>query len=564
MKLPLPELLKMELETSRQQVIQLEQQLLALNRTDQPIPPTAQVDKELRPLFDSSEDLIIFADLEGSIVFANQATVLLLQAAEGLHVHPGLEVAKLFPADQVDFISHSFRLVKRGKTLRTNYTGANQREYAAIIQPVRDKQSIIGIAIFARDITEAHETQEELRRYEQIVASSPDLIALIDRDHHFQMVNDAYLKAFGKERRFLIGTHIKQMVGDDIYNEITQPILERAFSGEHVQVDRWIDCAGGIRRFFNASYHPLRSQDLQPKFVVINASDITELKRAENDRQRIFELSLDMLSISTMEGFFIETNPAWSRTLGWSRNELLDKSWLELVVPDDLDSSSDVARRLGRGETVVGFENRCRCKDGSIKWLAWSSYPDPERQRVFSTVRDTTARKRMEEELLQLATTDPLTGASNRRHFIDRATIELARVKRYGSRMAVLMLDIDYFKEVNDTYGHSLGDEVLKRLVGCCHQELRETDIFGRYGGEEFAVVLVDTDKENALLVCRRLLKAIARLKVRAGSSTVKITVSLGITMHQADDSSIDALLKRADDALYQAKNQGRNQIVMI
>lgn len=564
MKIPLPDLLKMELEESRQRVNQLEQQLLAINSADLPIPPTAQVDKELRPLFDSSEDLIILVDLEGLVVFANLATVDLLKSAQGIDVHPGTAVTTLFPPDQVDFIQHSLKLAQRGKTLRTNYPGNNQREYAAIIQPVRDEQTIIGISIFARDITKAHEIQEELRRYEQIVASSPDLIALVDRDHHFQMVNDAYLKAFDKERRFLIGTHIKQMVGDDIYNEFTQPILERAFRGEHVQVDRWVDCAGNIRRFFNASYHPLRSQDLQPKFVVINASDITELKRAETDRQRIFELSLDMLSINTMDGHFIETNPAWSRILGWSKEELRNKAWLELVVAEDLDSSTDVATRLNRGETVVGFENRCRCKDGSIKWLAWSSYPDPERKRIFATVRDATARKRMEEELLQLATTDPLTGASNRRHFIDRATSELARVRRYGSHMAVLMLDIDYFKEVNDTYGHSVGDEVLKRLVDCCHQDLRETDIFGRYGGEEFAAVLGETDKANTLFVCQRLLKAIARLKIRAGSATVKITVSLGVTMHQADDSSIDSLLKRADDALYQAKNQGRNQIVLI
>ncbi|MBD1400278.1 diguanylate cyclase [Pelovirga terrestris] len=563
MKPRLTDVLELELEQSRQRVSQLEQQLLALNSTDQAIPPTAQLDNELRPLFDSSEDLIIFVDLEGSIVFANQATVVLLKAAEGLHVHAGLDVIKLFPADQIDFISHSFRLVKRGKTLRTNYTGANQREYAAIIQPVRDEQSIVGIAIFARDITKAHEMQQRLRRYEQIVASSPNLIALVDCNHQLQLVNDAFLQAFNKKRQFIIGSHINQLEATDSYSELTLPALEQAFLGRHIQLERWIDTPGIGRRFFSISYRPLRSQDLQPKFVVMTARDMTDLKRAETDRQRVFELSLDMLSISTMEGQFIETNPAWKRILGWSKEELRNKAWLELVVTEDLDSSTDVAARLNRGEIVVGFENRCRCKDGSVKWLAWSSYPDPEKKRIFSTVRDTTARKRMEEELLQLATTDPLTGASNRRYFIDCATSELARVRRYGSHMAVLMLDIDYFKEVNDTYGHSVGDEALKRLVDCCHQELRETDIFGRYGGEEFAAVLVNTDKAGALNICKRLLLKIAQLKIRAGSATVKITVSLGMTMHQADDSGIDALLKRADDALYQAKNQGRNQLVL-
>jgi len=564
MKLPLPDLLELELEQARERVKQLELQLLAIKGDDQWLPPTAQVDKELRPLFDSSEDLIFFVDLEGLIVFANLAAVNLFKTVQGVDVQPGMAVVSLFPPDQVDFFEHTLKLAQRGKTLRTNYPGTNQREYAAIIQPVRDENKIIGISIFARDITQAHEFQEELRRYEQIVASSPNLIALVDRNHHFQMINDAFLQAFNKKRQFIIGSHISQLVDSETYSSLTRPILERAFYGEHIQVDRWINCPGIGLRFFNVSYHPLRSQDLQPKFVVINASDITELKRAETDRQRIFELSLDMLSISTMDGRFLETNPAWSRTLGWSKTDLRDKSWLELVVPADLDSSTDVAERLSRGESVVGFENRCVCKDGNIKWLAWSAHPDPEKKRIFSTVRDTTARKRMEEELMQLATTDPLTGTSNRRHFIDRATNELARVRRYGLPMAVLMIDVDYFKEVNDTYGHDVGDEVLKRLVDCCHQELRETDIFGRYGGEEFAAVLVNTDKANALQTCQRLLRTISQLKVRTVPATVNITVSLGITMHQADDNSIDALLKRADDALYQAKNQGRNQIVLL
>ncbi len=562
MKTSLPDLM-LELEQARQRVIQLEQHLPLANNKKKRTSPSAQIDNDLRSLFESSEDLIIFVDLDGRIVFANQATINLLRTTRDLNIHPGIQVTDLFSSTEAGFINHSLALAQRGKTLRTNYPN-NGREYAAIIQPVKENNKIIGVSIFARDITPTHEMQEQLRRYEQIVASSPNLIALVDRNHQFQMVNDAYLDAFGKKRQFLIGTHIKQLVGEDAYHELTQSLLERAFTGEHIQIDQWINCTGIGLRFFNISYHPLRSQDLHPRFVVVNASDITELKRAETDRQRIFELSLDMLSINTMEGQFVETNPAWSRTLGWSATELRKIKWLDLVISDDLTSSTDVSHRLSRGESVVGFENRCQCKDGNIKWLSWSSHPDPERKRIFSTVRDVTIRKRMEEELHQLATTDPLTGAGNRRHFIERATAELLRGRRYGAQMALLMLDIDYFKEVNDTYGHSVGDEVLKRLVDCCHQELRETDIFGRYGGEEFAAVLVSTDKSGALRTCKRLLKAISKLKIRAGTTTVSITVSLGLTMHQADDSSIDTLLKRADDALYQAKNTGRNQIVFI
>ena len=551
----------LELEQARQRVAQLERHLLATDDNQQEATSQSPINKDLRSLFESSEDLIIFVDLDGRILFVNEATTKLINSTRGVSLRAGIHITEMFSASEAVFINHSLALAQRGKILRTNYPD-NGREYAAIIQPVKENNRIIGVSIFARDITSTYEMQEQLHRYEQIVSSSPNLIALVDRNHQFQVVNDAYLEAFGKKRRFLIGTHIKQLVGEDTYRELTEPILKRAFSGEHIQIDQWIDCTRIGLRFFNISYHPLRSQDLQPGYVVINANDITELKRAESDRQRIFDLSLDMLSISSMEGQLLETNPAWTRTLGWTKAQLRKKNWLDLVIEEDMESSKDVAARLRCGESVIGFENRCHCKDGSIKWLAWSAYPDPEYKRIFSTVRDVTNRKRMEEELRQLATSDPLTGAGNRRHFIERATAELVRCRRYGNHMALLMLDIDYFKEVNDTYGHNVGDEVLKRLVDCCQEELRETDIFGRFGGEEFAAVLVNTDRTSALRICKRLLKAISSLKVRAGTTTVSITVSLGLTMHQADDSSIDVLLKRADDALYRAKNSGRNQIV--
>ncbi len=271
-----------------------------------------------------------------------------------------------------------------------------------------------------------------------------------------------------------------------------------------------------------------------------------------------------MFAVITFDGQFRDTNPAWEKNLGWTSADLAGKPWLDLVVESDLDSSLAVNRRLIQGESVTSFENRYLCKDGTYRWLAWSSFPDPEQRLIYSAVRDITERHRMEEELRQLATTDPLTGASNRRHFIDKASAELKRCKRYGSKMAVLMLDVDYFKQVNDTYGHCIGDEVLKQLVHCCHQELRTNDIFGRFGGEEFAAVLVESHQETALQTCERLSQQISKLKIRSGREQVSITVSIGLAMHSAADTSIDSLLKRADDALYSAKNAGRNQIVLL
>lgn len=406
-------------------------------------------------------------------------------------------------------------------------------------------------------------TTTDLCCYEQIVALSPNMIALLDQNHHFLMVNDSYLKAFNKQRQQIIGTHIKQLVGEEEYTQFTRPNLDRAFSGDPVQVDSWFTFEGTGRRFITMSYLPVHREHHGIRYVVVNARDISALKQAETDRQRIFDLSLDMLCVFDFEGKFIETNPAWLRIMGWSKEELQQKTWLDLVCEEDRARSIQVARRLFEGESISGFEARCRCRDDSYRWLAWSAYPDPDQNRIFSTVRDISSDKRMREELLKLATTDPLTGAGNRRHFIDLASSELLRVRRYGLQMALLMIDVDHFKEVNDTYGHGVGDEVLKRLVDCCYEQLRKTDIFGRFGGEEFAAVLVNTDNNAALKVCERLLQAIAQLKVMTPDATISVTASLGLTMYAADDSSIESLLKRADDALYQAKNSGRNQLVV-
>jgi diguanylate cyclase (GGDEF)-like protein len=170
----------------------------------------------------------------------------------------------------------------------------------------------------------------------------------------------------------------------------------------------------------------------------------------------------------------------------------------------------------------------------------------------------------MEDELRQLATTDPLTGASNRRHFIEQAAEELDRSRRYGFRIAMLMLDIDHFKTINDNHGHNVGDEVLKSIVACCHRELRSSDLFGRFGGEEFAAVLVETNREAAENTCRRLLRAIAGLAIGTPRGEVAVTVSIGLTLLAADDRSLDPLLKRADDALYEAKRSGRNRVVCL
>jgi diguanylate cyclase (GGDEF)-like protein len=170
-------------------------------------------------------------------------------------------------------------------------------------------------------------------------------------------------------------------------------------------------------------------------------------------------------------------------------------------------------------------------------------------------------RKRIEEELRLLAVTDPLTGASNRRYFMDRAREELARSLRYGQPLHLLYMDLDHFKSVNDRYGHDAGDVVLTAVVATCRTTLRATDLFGRLGGEEFAALLIQTDSRAARQTAERLRKAIAKTSVPCGQATVGVTASIGMAGLDGPQESLETLLKRADTALYAAKRGGRNRL---
>jgi diguanylate cyclase (GGDEF)-like protein len=167
-------------------------------------------------------------------------------------------------------------------------------------------------------------------------------------------------------------------------------------------------------------------------------------------------------------------------------------------------------------------------------------------------------------ELRRLATRDSLTGAMTRRFFSIENDREFERMKRYGSPLSCISMDIDHFKLVNDTYGHAAGDCILKELASFCRQEIRTVDLFGRLGGEEFALALPETTITQAAGVAEKLRAGIERLEIRYNETKIKITASFGISMCVPSDHDFKAAIERADLALYTAKNTGRNRCVSL
>ena len=167
------------------------------------------------------------------------------------------------------------------------------------------------------------------------------------------------------------------------------------------------------------------------------------------------------------------------------------------------------------------------------------------------------------ERLEKLAAQDALTGAYNRRHFRTLAAQATSIARRQGRPVAVLMIDLDHFKGINDTHGHATGDETLRSLVHVCHATLREGDILGRYGGEEFCVLLPETDLDTAAHVAERLREAVAGLVLEGADGPFHITASIGAAAWDQADANIEPSLDRADQALYQAKKGGRNRVAV-
>lgn len=199
---------------------------------------------------------------------------------------------------------------------------------------------------------------------------------------------------------------------------------------------------------------------------------------------------------------------------------------------------------------------------GETRWCLLTHSPLPGKGFV-RTFTDITRRKALEASLMKLSREDTLTGLYNRRTILDTLEEEIQRGKRYGCPLAFLMMDIDYFKRINDKWGHPTGDEVLRSFAAECRSLMRENDKMGRFGGEEFVMVLPETAGQDAALAAERVRNRTAEMgiKTKCGTAAIPVTVSIGVTTAQGNDD-VEDLIARADEALYAAKNKGRNCVV--
>lgn len=298
---------------------------------------------------------------------------------------------------------------------------------------------------------------------------------------------------------------------------------------------------------------------------------IAQEARIRNDQQRfraIFEYIRDYaICTVTADGCVEDWNRSLSRIGGWEPADVAGRT-IALFFPDATPAMPATGTALlerARQHGTAEFEGWTLRKDGSLFWgnTVATALPDREGDAngYVLVTRDLTERKQHEDRLVALATTDPLTGASNRRAGELSLSDALTAWERHGTCFALLLLDCDHFKRINDRWGHDVGDKVLVALVRICRENLREVDAIIRWGGEEFLLCLRGAGQDVALSIAERLREAIARAPIEHGRGSLEVTVSIGVTLVGAADRNIDDIVRRADQALYRAKDAGRNRV---
>jgi diguanylate cyclase (GGDEF)-like protein/PAS domain S-box-containing protein len=325
---------------------------------------------------------------------------------------------------------------------------------------------------------------------------------------------------------------------------------------------------GGL--FMNLTTTPLGYVNRAVVFLFIGGLTgrfATTMRDLEAESARHFDLSLDMISIVGFDGCFKRVNPAFERTLGYRPEELVGRPFLDFVHSGDRERTEREAASLSDGAKTVQFQNRYLAKDGEVRWLEWTSIPLLEEGLIYGVARDITDRKALEQELEQLSQRDPLTGLFNRRRFEEELRRQLAYTRRYGRGGALLVIDLDRFKQINDELGHAAGDEALREVARVLSDNLRASDTIGRngddavvarLGGDEFVVLLPEADEAGATAVAERLAATLRRSALTIDGHRLQLRISVGIALF--DEYGLPGeqeLFAAADRAMYVVKAGG-------
>jgi diguanylate cyclase (GGDEF)-like protein/PAS domain S-box-containing protein len=436
---------------------------------------------------------------------------------------------------------------------------------------LKSAASLLGEAV------ERSHTEEALRKSEsrlkQLIATTLDAVFSIDRNGIVIDWNPQAEATFGLQARTIIGHPLPRDVIAPKMTEIFDALLTPGSSVFKGRIETTARRANGEEFPIEVTIEPV-GQGADQTFTAF-LRDISERKRAQAELEKreqrfraLVEKSWSGVALLDADLAFSYSGTSTARLLGYGEDDLVGTSFLAYIHPRERETMREMLIALAAGASHESqTELRFRHKNGVWIWLeafAQDMLHDPSVGAIVLNYRDVTQRKATEKQLEYQAYYDALTGLPNRLLFRDRVINAIAQARRNRRGVAVMYLDLDHFKLVNDSLGHSLGDallsEVAARLQGC----VRASDTISRLGGDEFTILLIDTSSSEAIAgVARKILQSLAH-PFRVEGHELFVTASIGISVFPADGDEVETLLKSADSAMYRAKELGRNQAQMF
>jgi len=576
----------------------------------------AQTEKAHQDLSDLADNLscaIAEIDLNGICVFSNETNNRWLGSDELV----GSSMVKVLNPEFLEEALPYYRQALAGENaaFETVYSFPDRgnRDIHVEYTPKQDGTGeLIGVILNVTDVTDLKTAQAQTEKAHRDLTEMTDNLscAIIEMDLEGRclFINKVFSHWFGKTREELLGTMVRDRLPRESRNK-SEPYYQRALKGEHIYFEDRIRYPTGIEREVSIEYTPKLDTSGEQIGIIIYSTDITERKQTERTLAKLYaitstrELTTDekisqILKLGCehyglpfgiisriIEGHYsvmhaecpngeIPVGASFDLGETYCAHTLKADAPVAIAHTKHSDIAGHPCYEKFQLETYIGAPLLVDGKRyGTINFTAGEPRERPFSQTERELIRqfadwigheiareqDHMALMEAQIRLERIASIDDLTGVLNRRAFMERAATEIARFRRTGRKFTAVMIDIDHFKAINDTYGHSAGDDVLRTFARVVSDALRAVDVFGRVGGEEFCIILDSTEKDDALMVCERIRQQVAE-QCRVDPITWDITCSMGLATVAGEDVEFSTLMQHADHALYRAKKAGRNR----
>ena len=424
-----------------------------------------------------------------------------------------------------------------------------------------DKKNVISVI--------SHEERELLRLNRRVIDESLDLIAVIGTDSRYSYVNPAYATIHNRKQDDFIGAHINEFLDDEIYKTVVAPNITTCLSGKRVKYESTFDFGDTGSFFMEVTYLPLFGDENRVDRIVIITRDISEQKRSVTNLWKSTEFLYNIINslddpvyVKDRDFRYVIVNSKLCTALGKRSEDLAGKTDFDLYPEEEAGlfrKTDEFVLRTGQSninEEEITWQ-------GSIRFVSTKrslfTKAKTGKKYIVGTMRDITDHKLAEERLAYLATHDALTGLPNRSLFNELLRNALLFAGRNKHQLAVMLLDLDKFKEVNDLLGHRIGDILLREVSTRLQRLLRKSDTVSRMGGDEFLLLMPEIHQASeADGIAGKIIDAMDE-PFFLEKNDIAISFSIGIAVFPDDGSDNETLIRRADMAMYAAKRASRN-----